>query len=887
MANVEISTRESRWRRTLEEIFPAVTKVTFCRTRAYDTEEAHGGEGTGFIIDEELGVIATNRHIVGPVTATFWGSLVFQNHEELVCSPIYSDPVHDFGFLHVHSGVISRIDRDAPDYGSGYNDFNTYYLQAAMGAVGGSSGSPVVNIDGFAVGIQAGGRVDKAETDYFLPLDRVARALQCLRENKPITRGTIQCQWRLMPYNKCVGLTAEWEKIYREAFPAGVGMLVVERILPNGPSDSILKVGDVLLLFKGEHLTEFSRHDDILDSSVNESLKIVLQRGGNNIEVEVRVENLFDITPKRYVSVAGARFNDLSYQVARRYGVACRGVFVCDPDGSFKDLYYDSLIVSIDGQDVPCLDSFIRVWKEIPDKKRVIVTYKRLGAPDILERVTVTNDHHWSTMEEAIVNDETGLWDSKSYSPVAKLSPVCLPVTFPPLQNVPNFIQGIERSFVEVTCYLPICLNSFFKPRRSGGVVLDAKKGLVYVSQVTVPNSLCDISIIFAQSVTISATFFWQSREHGYTIIKYDPALIHGSVQSIDMSSTVLQNNAPIWLVGMNSQGKIRSIATSVIEVGTLDLVASSCCPKERVINTETYIIESALGSSCSSGVLVDVGGTVRALWSCYLDSSDCTQDKYYHRGLPISSLWSVIEHLQMGKQPYCRTLGVELRPITINTARDMKVSEVWLEKIAKRPTHHQLFVVERRILHSNSASHALIEGDVILTLNGNLITRFTEFDDSLCQETLEAEMVRHGVEQKLQLRTSAADSFDIKRALCFCGMVLQAPMFSVRQQVRTPSDVYISDTQRGSPANGYNSGLSMAQFVTELNGCQTLDLDSFLKAAKTTPANALFNMRVRGLDGIEKVIQMRRNDRDFPTVEWVKGTSGWQKTECVMTDVI
>jgi hypothetical protein len=48
-----------------------------------------------------------------------------------------------------------------------------------------------------------------------------------------------------------------------------------------------------------------------------------------------------------------------------------------------------------------------------------------------------------------------------------------------------------------------------------------------------------------------------------------------------------------------------------------------------------------------------------------------------------------------------------------------------------------------------------------------------------------------------------------------------------------------------------------------------------------------VFNMRVRGLDGIEKVIQMRRNDRDFPTVEWVKGTSGWQKTECVMTDVI
>ena len=112
----------------------------------------------------------------------------------------------------------------------------------------------------------------------------------------------------------------------------------------------------------------------------------MLQRGGNDIEVEVRVENLFDITPKRYVSVAGARFNDLSYQLARRYGVACRGVFVCDPDGSFKDLNDESVIVSVDDQDVPCLDSFIRVWKEIPDQKRVVVTYRRLEIPNIRER---------------------------------------------------------------------------------------------------------------------------------------------------------------------------------------------------------------------------------------------------------------------------------------------------------------------------------------------------------------------------------------------------------------------------------------------------------------------------------------------------------------------
>ena len=43
----------------------------------------------------------------------------------------------------------------------------------------------MVNIDGEAVALQAGGRADGAATDYFLPLDRPLRALECIRRGEP------------------------------------------------------------------------------------------------------------------------------------------------------------------------------------------------------------------------------------------------------------------------------------------------------------------------------------------------------------------------------------------------------------------------------------------------------------------------------------------------------------------------------------------------------------------------------------------------------------------------------------------------------------------------------------------------------------------------------
>ena len=88
---------EPEWAGTLERISTGVVSIRVDSTRAFDTEWNSSSQATGFVVDAKRGLILTNRHVVtpGPVVA----EAVFLNNEEVRLTPIYRDPVHDFGFF--------------------------------------------------------------------------------------------------------------------------------------------------------------------------------------------------------------------------------------------------------------------------------------------------------------------------------------------------------------------------------------------------------------------------------------------------------------------------------------------------------------------------------------------------------------------------------------------------------------------------------------------------------------------------------------------------------------------------------------------------------------------------------------------------------------------
>jgi S1-C subfamily serine protease len=901
------------WDKTLARVAPSVVTIEIDQVRAFDTEWNQSSQATGFVVDAERGLILTNRHVVtpGPVVAT----AVFQNREEVELEAVYRDPVHDFGFyrydpsklryvrpaalalyiegarigvevrvlgndageqLSILAGTLARLDRAAPEYGVGkYNDSNTFYIQAASGTSGGSSGSPVIDIEGRVVALNAGGST-AAASSFFLPLGRVQRAFDLIREGRPVTRGTLQTVFAYTPYDELarLGLEPGTEAEARKAAPTLTGMLVVSDVQPGSPAESALQPGDILVRVNGRLVATFDPLAEVLDSSVGGTVRLEVQRGGEVIERELVVQDLGSITPAEYLEFGDAVVHDLSYQMARHLNAPVRGVFVANPGYSLgaAGVPRGAVISSVGGEPVANLAEFEAAVAALPDGARTAVRYTTLDDPTGSETRSVHVDRSWFPARRCARDDTTGYWPCRGLAAPPPAVPAA-PARTSFAATGDALADRIAPSLVLVNFSMPFSVAGVTERNYHGtGLVIDAERGLVAVDRNTVPVAVGDVRLTFAGSVEVPGRVEYVHPLHNVSIVSFDRALLNGTpVRSAALDTAELVPGEAVTVVGLARDSRVRSIATTVASVDDVNF------PLSRTLQFREANLEVATlvdGPADFDGVIVGKNGRIRALWSSFVVEGG-REASQVNRGMSVTFVQEAVEAVRDGRP--LRSLEVEFDAVPMSQARKLGLPDDWVERLEAQSGAHRQVLSVARVVAGSPASRSLREGDLLLAVDGRPVSRFREVELATQAPSVPVTILRDGKERSIDVGTVALAGQDIDRLLLWAGAVLHSPHRAMSAQRGIPPEgVFVAYFSYGSPATRYR--LFAGRRIVEVDGRPTPDLDAFIAAVRGKADRSALRLKTITWNGTTEVITLKLDLHYWPTDELRLTPDGWQR---------
>ncbi|CAA20053.1 serine protease [Schizosaccharomyces pombe] len=906
------------WDNTIKNVVRSIVSIKGSALRSFDTESAGSFCATGFVVNKTLGLILSNRHVVSPGPISARASFI--NYEEIDIYPIYRDPVHDFGFfrydpssirfhdvteislspesakvgidiriigndagekLSILSSTLARLDRPAPNYGiDNYNDFNTFYYQAASGTSGGSSGSPVLDISGAAVALNSGGSNSSASS-FYLPLDRVVRALRCIENNTPITRGTLLTEFLHWSYDELsrIGLPREFEYDCRTRVPSSTGLLVVSRVLRNSEVSKALEPGDILIAFKTDshkstYIVDFVSLFEVLDEMVGKTIELHVYRPKRGfLTFQLTVQDLHNVTPSRFLEVGGAVLHDLSYQLARSYQFSLNsGTYVASSGMlNWSSGTRDFLVTRLANKPTPTLDAFIDVLVQLTDNARVPMHFRVLGKYEE-EFTIVTVDRHFFLASIFSRNDEKGTWDRQSLPP-PQPSISRRPSVIPRPQEGSKSMEAIQNALVLVHCRMPYSINGFSSTKLySGtGVIVSVVPPLIVVDRSVIPVDICDIRLTFQSMSAMGHLTFLDNR---IAVVSCD-YLPSNSVQ-LNFVADFLRTGDECTLAALDEDLQLLTKKTTVRSVSVVETERSSP-PRFRYVNCEVI---SLMDSLASTGGLVfrEVGDDreIVALWISVVHQDVGGKDYTTKYGLSMSYILPVLERLKLPPSARAQhvptTAGVEWSHITLAGASTLglsqtRSSEFYMKSRENGTIPRPLYVIShlRPLLHKTS----LGVGDILLEVNGKMITRLSDLHEFETESEIKAVILRDGIEMEITIPLYPEYPTFSSRAICWMGAIIHPTHSSVFEQVEPdvdlpgPEGVYVGSILYGSPALNM---LRAAHWIVAVDGHDINTFDDFYHMLLEKPTDTFVQVKQMNRRGATSIVSVRPDPLFWPT---------------------
>jgi len=917
LANASWADRERDWQKVINKATNSIVTIRVDAVRAFDTSRNSSSQATGFVVDAKRGIILTNRHVVqpGPVIAVG----LFSNREEIELKPIYRDPVHDFGFfqydpselkfikpnglsikpkdavvgreirvvgndageqLSILAGTLARIDRQAPYYGRGrYNDFNTFYYQSASGVSGGSSGSPVLDIHGNVIALNAGGSV-KASSSFFLPLERVKRALKLIQKNQPISRGTLQTTFDYKPYDEVrrLGLRPKIEASLRKV-NHGIGLLVVRRSLPGTQAHTLLKPGDIII--KGAKLNarlnwlrRFDELEKLFDDNVNQKIKLLVERSGLAVEVVIKVDDLHALTPNKYLTFGQAIVHNLSYQQARHLNRPVEGVYVAQSGYilAAAGVPRGAVIQSIDNKPVRNIDDVELILNQLTDRQQASLKYITFSETQRTQVSIMRMDRRWFALKKCYRDDKLGLWPCENLAENrAKEIIDQAEVKF--IEYKDERANRLSSSIVSVQFDIPYHINGVEEANYTGaGLIINKRDGLVLVDRNTVPMSLGDVRIVFAGALDVPGEVVFIHPLHNLAIVKYNPKLLgETQVNEIEFKNKKLSAGDKVWLIALKNGQELLIEETKVSALESLDFSIPKI-PTFRESNLDVVSLHNP--SPSRGGVLSDEDGKVLAVWASFAYGSG-EKLKQYEWGVPADIVMDLLEQWDCCKKFTIRSLEVELAALSIAQSRKLGLSDHWIKEFQTSDAKRQVLAVSRRVGGSD-AEKLLQEGDLIIAVDGKIVRNYRDVEKATQKENVTLSINRLGKELEIGVKTKLMDGVGTQNFVQWAGALIQTPHreLSLQRGIKSRG-VYVSYAFHGSPAN--RSNLSSLLRIVEINGEAVEDLKQFKLLTKKYKDDKFVQLKVLDLINRESVISLRQNNYYWPGREISRDNGQWR----------
>eukprot|EP00038_Savillea_parva_P023265 m.40212 g.40212 ORF g.40212 m.40212 type:complete len:1066 (+) comp5935_c0_seq1:26-3223(+) len=933
------------WKETITKVSPAIVSIIVNVNRDFDQEKAGSAQATGFVVDAKRGIILTNKHVVhsGPVSAR----AILNNHEEVQLTPIYRDPVHDFGFFKfdpnavqyservelklrpdlakvgteirvmgnnagerfsIHAGTLARLDREAPNTGIGA-DFNTFYIQAASGTSGGSSGSPVLDKNGNVVALNAAGKM-MTNVSLFLPLERVVHALDRIQEGRPIERGTVSAVFRHQPFGELarLGLSPTEQQTMRLVNPTATGLLTVSEVIKGGSADNVLEPGDIVLAISGVGLDSFVTLESTLDRSVGRELVFTVARGTQRLQLPVRVDDLRAVVPSSFLEVGQSIFNDLSLQTARHYNLPVGGAFVAKAGYMLSSAGIRSGCVLTQVNDVPIrgIKDLAAAFAEIPDGADVALRVFSVNNPNLAATALVRMDRRWFPMLMAVRNDTEGMWQITEAPEPANghthgnnddgsdgeggggvTAPTAVPNGSTIMPSKDAATAAIAPSLVGIRTTVPYHHLPVGSSFIGTGLIVDAERGLVVADRLTVPTALGDIELNFGDSITVPAKVLFIHPVHNLSVCRYNPAAIGNTpVKSCRFETTRPTTGDKVRVTGITNSGRAgMAIKGYPCRIGFDQMTTSF----SSATNLDAMTLSGA--STAQDGVIHNDDGEVLGLYASFGTRPNRSSDRHdpgVFLGIPASAIKDMIEPIVQGKVPQYLSLGCRLEYIALSQLRKLGLPDDLardIESCADKEYRQRQAVVVSQRWAGTDASRVLQDGDVLLKVGGHSIATVASVDAALSAASLDrvtVELFRpgHGVQH---VDVSVFDGTEghplpMERMVLWAGSALCTPPALVRWLWDVGnSGVYVAATAMGSPARHHH--LAPGSIIVEVDGQPTESIDRFLNVVNGKKDGESLRIKTVSMRGKVTMTTLTLDRTWWPTHDVRRGADGkWNR---------